>query len=380
MSLAEKVQAPLPTPPKQYQQHAEWDTETGQGAGATGPVREKISDEKQLLELAGFDPDNFRIVGRVSQWTKTHHGKHDTYSFFFQVEKTTEEQIDLPALYATAKRTPKPPVRGTADSRVTVVALSDVQAGKVGSRGGTPELVDRLEGIRDRLGKHLRKVRPARTVLAEVGDLFEGFESGGNPMRTNDLSLTEQMDLAGTELYRFIDVMQRHGRVDVVAVTSNHTGWRRGSQYLGKPGDDLGLFVHRQVQKLTLAAGVDAHWTFPGEYDESVALDVDGTVLGVVHGNQYSPGKAVDWWAKQQHGGQPVARADILLTGHYHCLTIQPSGRNPETGRPKWWLQCPTTDNGSDWFRNVSGDDSDPGLLVFDITPDGFDLKSLTVL
>ena len=66
--------------------------------------------------------------------------------------------------------------------------------------------------------------------------------------------------------------------------------------------------------------------------------------------------------------------------GHRAFLTVLPSGRNPSTGKSKWWLQAPTTDNGSSWFRNVGGGDSDAGLLVFDITPDGFDLSSLTVL
>jgi len=383
MSLAENLENPPVVVPGKYQQRAEYDTETGKGEGATGPVRVKISDHRQLLELAGFDADNFRIVGRISQWTKTHHDREDTYSFFFQTEMIRpdeEDAIDLPALYAEARRKPRSPIRGTADSRVTVVALSDVQAGKVDHRGGTPELIDRLSGMRERLAAHLKVRKPVSTVLAEVGDLFEGFESGGNPAFTNDLSLSQQMDLAGTELYRFIEVMQRHGRVDVVCIPSNHTQWRSGKQQLGRAGDDLGLFVHRQTLKVTEAAGIDAHWTFPGDYDESVVLDVYGTGLGVVHGNQFQPGRAVDWWQKQQHGGMPTARADILLTGHYHHLTVLPSGRNPNTGRQKWWLQACTTDNGSAWFRNVGAGDSDAGLLVFDITEDGFDLSSLTVL
>jgi hypothetical protein len=382
VSLEESLANPPVTVPSKYQKRAEYDTDSGKGEGATGPVRVKITDHRQLLELAGFDPDNFRIVGRIAQWTKTHHDREDTYSFFFQTEiiRDEEDAIDLPALYAEAKRKPRSPIRGTADSRVTVVALSDVQAGKVDHRGGTPELIDRLAGMRERLAAHLKTRKPSATVLAEVGDLFEGFESGGNPMFTNDLSLSQQMDLAGTELYRFIEVMQRHGRVDVVAIPSNHTQWRSGKQQLGRAGDDLGLFVHKQTRKVVEAAGIDAHWTFPGDYDESVVIDILGTGLGVVHGNQFSPGRAVDWWQKQQHGGMPTARADILLTGHYHHLTVLPSGRNPNTGRQKWWLQACTTDNGSAWFRNVGAGDSDAGLLVFDITEDGFDLSSLTVL
>ena len=383
MTLADDIaDLSIPTPPKQYRQHSELDTATGKGQAATGPVRQMVSDEAELLRLAGVDPERFRIVGKVSQWTKTHHDREDTYSFLFSFESITaaEDAVDLPALYAEARRKPRSQVKTTPAERVTVVALSDVQAGKVDHRGGTAELIDRLAGMRERLAAHLKTRKPQATVLAEVGDLFEGFESGGNPAFTNDLSLAQQMDLAGTELYRFLEVMQRHGRVDVVTVTSNHTAWRNGKQNLGRPGDDLGLFVHRQVEKVADAAGIDAHWTFPDMYNESVVFDVLGTGLGVVHGNQFNPGQAVTWWQKQQHGGMPTATADILLTGHYHHLMVAPSGRNPVTGRSKWWLQAPTADNGSAWFRNLGGGDSDPGLLVFDITADGFDLSSLTVL
>lgn len=382
-SLAERLdaaaEAAVPVPAK-YQQHATWDDQGGEGA--TGPIREKVTDSRRLLELAGLDPDAWRIVGKISQWTKTHNGKPDTYSFFFQFEPATavEDAIDLPALFHAAERRPRQPLTPVVDGPVTVVVLADVQAGKTGSRGGTPELIIRLAEKRQKLAAHLRTRKPTRTVLIEAGDLFENFESGGNPMFTNDLSLSQQMDLAGTIVYDFIKVLHRHGRVDVVAIPSNHTAWRRGSVNLGRPGDDLGMFVHRQVQKITSELRMNVEWTYPADFDESVALDVDGTVLGVVHGNQYRPGKAIDWWSRQGHGGQPVGAADVLIGGHYHSFMCIPTGRNPRTGRVKWFLQAPTLDSGSDWFRNIAGEDSDPGLMVFDVTSTGFDLASLTIL
>lgn len=345
----------------------------------TGPTKDGQT-HRDLLEQFGYDPTEFEIAGTVNQWRKQQPDGEWLTSYFFKVQPI-EARLDLPALYAASKRKPRTPSKVTADEgRVTVVALSDVQAGKTGSRGGTPELIDRLAEKREKLARELKRRRPASTVLAEGGDAFEGFENVASQMFTNDLSLAQQMDLVGTEIYEFIKVMSRHGHVEVGAVTSNHTAWRRGKDTLGRPQDDLGLFVHRQVAKVTQAAGMDVSWTVPADYDESVVLDVNGTRLGIVHGNQYRPGKAIEWWGKQAHGGQPVGAADILLGSHYHHLHIQPTGRNPYTGRTKWFIQCPTLDNGSDWFRNMAGEDSDPGLLIFDITPEGFDLQSLTVL
>lgn len=345
----------------------------------TGPIKD-VQNHRDLLEQFGYDPTEFEIAGTVNSWRKEQPDGTWLTSFFFKVQPK-EVRLDLPALYTASTRRPKTPLKATADDgRVTVVALSDVQAGKTGSRGGTPELIDRLVEKREKLARELKRRKPERTVLAEVGDLFEGFENVAAQQFTNDLSLAQQMDLAATEVYEFVTLMARHGHVDIVAVPSNHTAWRRGKNELGRPGDDLGLFVHKQVRKITTAARIDADWTIPAEHDESAALDIHGTRLGVTHGHRANPGKLIDWWAKQQHGGQPVGAADILLSGHYHSLTVMPTGRNPYTGKAKWWLQAPTLDNGSDWFRNQAGEDSDPGLLVFDITTDGFDLQSLTVI
>ena len=122
------------------------------------------------------------------------------------------------------------------------------------------------------------------------------------------------------------------------------------------------------------------NWTFPAPYDESVAVDLLGTVVGLVHGNQFGPGQAVSWWEKQTFGAQAVTRADILVTGHYHTFGAGIGGRNPVNDRQRTWLGAPTLDNGSDYYRQTAGRDSDPGLLVFDVTSDGFDLQSLTVL
>lgn len=351
------------------------DGETRVTTGLIPPV----ANDTELLRQFGYDPEDIEVIGTINQWRKEQPDGSFLVSYYFR-HRPRQSLLDLPALYAASRRKPKPPIAGPSGDSVTVVVLSDAQVGKTGARGGTPELLDRLREKRAALDALLKKRRPSSLVLVEAGDLFENFESGGSPLFTNDLSLAQQMDVAGTELYEFISLMARYGHVDVVAVTSNHTAWRRGKQELGRPGDDLGLFVHKQVSKVTQAAGIDATWTIPAEHDDAVVLDVMGTGLGVTHGHRIPRGKVVDWWARQQHGGQPVGSADILVTGHYHFLTIIPTGRNPYTKRTKWWIQAPTLDNGSDWFRNRQGDDSDPGLLVFDIGNEGFSLQSLVVL
>ena len=289
------------------------------------------------------------------------------------------EAVDLPALYAATRHAtpaPTPPYQ----DRATVIVWADPQIGKTGSRGGTAELIARSTVIRKKLDELLTDRNPSAILLADAGDGIEGFESGGNPMFTNDLSLSGQLDTYGTELFEYINLAHAHAPVTVAGIPSNHAAWRCGKQNLGRPSDDLGLFMHKQVEKVTDAARMDVSWVRPAEYDESVAVDFYGTRVGIVHGNQFGPGQAVTWWQKQAFGAQAAATADVLVHGHYHSFSASVAGRNPVSGRQRYCLGAPTLDNGSDWFRQVQGRDSDPGLMVFDVTENGFDLASLTIL
>lgn len=353
----------------------------------TEPVADDWAD---IFLRFNRNPDEFVIVDdtvRMGTWQQSkalEDGTRDvvnlySYSARFKRKVVDVEQIDLPALYAAARNAtpaPTPAVTG----RATIVVWSDPQIGKTGRRGGTPELIERSQRIRDQLAELLEQRSPQQVIILDGGDGIEGFESGGNPMFTNDLSLAGQLDLYGTELFEWINVAHRVAPVTVAAVPSNHAAWRSGKQNLGNPQDDLGLFMHQQTAKVTNAAGMAVEWVSPLPYDESVAVDVLGTTIGLVHGNQFAPGQAIQWWEKQAFGAGACTRADVLVTAHYHSFGAGVAGRNPVTDRQRWWLGAPTLDNGSDWFRQKAGRDSDPGLLVFDVTADGFDLASLTIL
>ena len=83
-----------------------------------------------------------------------------------------------------------------------------------------------------------------------------------------------------------------------------------------------------------------------------------------------NPNGFPDWWAKQTHGGGPLAAATIAITGHFHHLRVQPSGAIG--GRARWWFQAPTLDNGSSWWANGGGgSDCEAGLLTFTIDDAG---------
>lgn len=352
-------------------------------------TEQPVTDWTHIFQRFNLDPEEFAIVNntvRCGTWQQSkalEDGSRDVvnlYSYRAQfTRKQAQDRIDLPALYAAAKAATKPALQNGSD-RATIVVWADPQIGKTGSRGGTAELIARSTIIREKLDALLAERAPDQIMIADAGDGIEGFESGGNPMFTNDLSLSGQLDTYGTELFEYINLAHAYAPVTVAGIPSNHAAWRCGKQNLGKPSDDLGLFMHKQVQRVTDAANMDVQWVKPAEYDESVSVDFYGTRVGLVHGNQFGPGQAVTWWQKQAFGAQAAANADVLVHGHYHSFSASVAGRNPATGRQRYCLGAPTLDNGSDWFRQVQGRDSDPGLMVFDVTPDGFDLSSLTIL
>jgi len=182
---------------------------------------------------------------------------------------------------------------------------------------------------------------------------IEGFENVESQMFTNDLSLQDQLDLEATFEWSTLELLRKHHN-DVTAATvgSNHCAWRKGKSSLGKPTDDWGIFIQRQLKRMSDLVGANIKFVEPTEWSESLTVDVNGTIVGLVHGHQAASGQFSNWWAKQVHGGAPLAHADIAISGHYHHLSIQPSGRTPFTGRSKWHLQAPTLDNGSSWYAN----------------------------
>lgn len=362
-------------------------------SGTSDPVK------GQSFELTASEPWGEK---HWCEWLRENGTDPDKVSFSFGV--TTNPQggywnkinqvkplaglVDMEAKYTLAearkeasRHVPKVPTTPVDSRESFVVVLADFQIGKTGHRGGTPELIRRIDAVKSGvLGELMGGPLPERIALFDLGDMIEGFESGGNPMFTNDMSLADQLDLYATALFQFVSDLSGYAPVDVAVVCSNHAAWRKGKQNLGRPSDDFGIFVHKQVEKMCQLAKVDATFNYPAEYDESICVEVGGVRIGAVHGNQFGQGKAIDWWEGQAFGAQAVCSADVLLTGHYHTFGAGVAGINPVTGRERMWLGAPTLDAGSDWYRNVKGRDSKPGIMTFWVNETGFDLSTLRLV
>jgi hypothetical protein len=343
------------------------------GEATTPPTTGNQPNFDEFLIEQGFDPSKIEIYGpiRTSRWQQREGGDW-LVSWRFNFRTRSEVEIDLPTLYAQARKAAKVAKPKEKNEKAVVVCWSDTQTGKAGDiRGGTPELIQRIAEKQANLADYLQKEKPDHIYFLNVGDSIEGFESGGNPNRTNDLSLMQQIDLEATFEWETLKLMARYAPVTAASVGSNHCAWRQGRLKLGTATDDWGIHIQRQLARLSSELGLPVKFYEPQPNDESLALDVWGDnemILGLVHGHQASrPDGIVQWWRNQSHGNQPVKDADILIHGHFHHLTIKESGRRNNHSR--WVIQCPTLDAGSSWYRTgMGGDDSDPGLLVFPLT------------
>jgi hypothetical protein len=280
---------------------------------------------------------------------------------------------DLEKLQAAARRAVRARPRTTPFDGVTqVIVLGDIQAGKVDRRGGSAELLVRLEHALAEILRHVKRTKPNEILLIDGGDGMEMFESSPGADRTNDLSQTEQIRLWRRVLMSWVRELAKVGvTVKVISVPSNHCSVRRGKQNMGTPADDYGIEVLTQVADIC-AENPDAygHVEFysPGEHEEALAITLaGGKTLGVAHGHQKTRPEAIPaYLAGQAAGRTPIGDCDIAVFGHWHNLRVQTWGDD------RWFFIAPTMDSGSSWFANNTGTESAPGVLTFVVDSRGW--------
>ena len=336
-----------------------------EGTATTNGLADGV-DFLDFLEEAGYSSDKYEVVGnpRTSRWQRYDGEWLTSYRFHFKLKT---EVADLPALFASAKKPVKvaKPIPG---EKALIVCWSDLQIGKVDHRGGVEALLVRVEGVKAQLLAQVKKEKPSRVVVFDVGDLIENFSNAANlqQLRTNDLSIMQQLDLAATILWELLkDLSALVPDITYASVGSNHCQWRVQKQVVGTPTDDWGVFIGRQLARLAKEKELPVRFYEPATHDESLTIDVFGHRIGLIHGHQVNrPDGIPDFWRKSSFGNSPLSSATILVSGHFHHLRVQELGSDAK-GRSRFWVQAATLDNGSGWYMRSSGEDSQPGLVTF---------------
>jgi hypothetical protein len=341
---------------------------------ATTPGLPEGADFKQFLIDAGYSPDEYEVVGtpRTSRWQQREGGDWLTaYRFNFRLRLNAE--LDLPTLYAEAKKTKKPVTKAVDNGKCFVILAADYQVGKQASRGGSGELVTRVLAAYQKIETYLKKNKYERIVVLDGGDIVENFDNAANlaQLQSNDLSLMQQVDLAAALMWDLLKLTTKYAPTTYVSVGSNHCQWRVGKQAVGKPGlDDWGIVILQQLRRLAVEVGLPVTFLIPEPHNESLSFDPFGDgfhIIGLAHGHQVSrPDGMVGWLAKQSFGHQPLAGFSVFFSGHFHHTRVEEIGQ-AHNGGSRWWVQGGTMDNGSDWFRLTSGQDSQVGISCVEL-------------
>jgi hypothetical protein len=153
--------------------------------------------------------------------------------------------------------------------------------------------------------------------------------------------------------------------MDVFGVPSNHMQWRENGKAQGNASADFGLDIVASVQD-AFSLNDDAYghvkFAYPETHRESLVLNVAGLNTGFFHGHPAGNSDGIPKFiAGQVAGRQALAQADMFVSAHFHTFFNRTILAN------QTWLGCPAADNGSDWFTNITGIWSSPGLLVFTV-------------
>lgn len=367
LNPARKVEAP-----KDWRPALEFDGEKG-WAITPGINHDQVPDFEDFLKLQGFDPEHYEVVGtpRTSRWQKYDGNWLTSYRFNFRLKRRAD--LDLPLTWKTVKGKKAKPQVEVETGRALIIMLSDFQIGKVDHRGNTEDLLERVFASYDRIEQQVKRGKYERVIIAECGDLIEGFYNKADQQQvySNDKSIMSQVDLGVALTWELVKRLRNYSKLSYATVASNHCQFRLSKQQVGQPGlDDWGIVVAKQVARLAQETDTKLEVFVPNPDDESLALDVFGDqfhVLGMVHGHQASrPDSIPSYWSNQAFGHQPIAGATVLITGHFHHLRVQELGAS-HNGGSRYWIQGKTMDNGSNWYRLNSGSDSQAGITCFEL-------------
>lgn len=245
-----------------------------------------------------------------------------------------------------------------------VLQPTDYQIGKVDIGGGTVESTERALSSFHRFAEKVADRKPKYVLLANTGDIIENFCNVSTQMTTNDLDLPHQVAHAfALELEAIRLLAPLTPNLIYATVPSNHGRWRTGPKSdAGNTHADWGIAIAKQVK-----TALDFNPAFgavsvqiPQVHLESMTVELGSSKIGLVHGHQRnSPERLGEWWAHQDHGRMPTWDADILLAGHFHSF------RSYQSGDGRWVFVGPSSDPGSSWYSNITGQRAVAGMLSF---------------
>lgn len=323
-----------------------------------------------VLRGQGLDPAEWTVTGfRSSEWTMANGetGVSTRFSFARCASGAEREQPPIDELLAAIDSTPviEPPQE--TGGHTFIVALGDMQFGKIdgdGVEGTLERTIACLNRAASLVEHYRRRFEIGHIHIAWLGDHVEGFVSqgGANTWRTQ-LTLNEQIRLTRrVMLHALLLFAPMAGRITMAAVPGNHgEAVRIGGKGLTRYDDSHdteSLIAVKDAADLNPERFGHVEFYVPDTDELTVVVECSGTVVAHAHGHQFRPGKHFEWWKGQAFGrSSAMHRADVLLAGHLHHEFIEADG-------PRTFIQVPSMESESTWFRHSKGAEGAPGLIV----------------
>jgi hypothetical protein len=331
----------------------------------------------EVLRANGLDPEEWIATAfRTSEWTM--HGGEQGLSTRWNFTRKPDERPSPPGpplddLFAAIEHRPVPARSVEDGSHGFVVALGDMQFGKIdgdGAAGTLDRVLHCLDAARAALDSYRNRYDIGHVHLGWLGDHIEGFQSqgGANVWRT-PLTLNEQIRLTRRVMLHGLQLFAESGvpLMSMAAVPGNHGETTRFAGHGVTRYDDS--HDTESLISVSDAAALDpnrfGHCRFyvPETDELTLAVDVAGTRIAHAHGHQWKTNRHWDWWSGQDFGRSPIRGAHMLLSGHLHTFHAHADG-----GR--LFVQVPSLEAESTWWRHKTGTGGDPGLVVA-VTKDG---------
>lgn len=360
------------------------DTKGGFVVSKPHPVGQ-IPDAEDVLKEFDLIPSDWNVTSlRRSRW-QTYSGEW-LESVRISVAPSNLQKIDeldLEKLVDEIRKwKPSAGIKQSTGSGAFAVFASDQQIGKKTGSGGTEQSVERILQLTDSSVyrfKGLQKMGLSlgTIVLGLVGDHVEGNVSQGGRLQglaASDLGLTEQVRVARRILMAQIKALAPLAeRIIVPVVNGNHDEVTR--QVAADPADGWNVEIASAVQDACAENPALQHveFRYPSHGHQTLTVDVNGCLVGIFHGHQANQNNVLRYLSQQSAGQTALGGADVWVSGHYHNFkTMDVGGR--------LWVQCPTTDPGSEWYRDRAGLESKPGLLTMVLGGDYDPRENISVL
>lgn len=347
------------------------------------------ADWSEIIRELGLNPDEWTVdeaAGvQVRSWDSGDRRMYYYRASVRPLRSSVSDDVDrlIGLLRRSSKSTHK---RSESVERTLVVCLADWQAGKgTHDRTGVEQLIRRVTALRDAVPERIRQLKRAGTPVSRIaivglGDLVESCD-GHYAMQTfqTEADEREQARLVRRLLVEVVKAwVKTVPDMTIACVPGNHGQRRRNGKAYTNWGDNVDVEVF-EVLREVLATNPDVYghilWAIPDQ-EQTVTIDLSGTIVGFAHGHQFGSGsgpqgKALNWWKRMAMNRSAVGDADVLVSGHYHHLQVMSEGVT-DSPKGRTWMQCPALDCGSDWWEHQGGSPTRQGTLTFTTDPRGW--------